>query len=65
MGDSVCVCMSVYMHAHTHCRVLGCEPRGRDETPGGPKNPDGLNLGMYCSYVCTKYTCVCLCEEAG
>jgi len=31
----VCVCA----HTHTHCtdRVLGCEPRSRDETPGGPE----------------------------
>jgi len=37
-GGSVCGCMCVYMqtHTHTHCtdRVLGCEPRGQDETPG-------------------------------
>jgi len=28
----------VYAHTHTHCTdgVLGCEPRSRDETPGGP-----------------------------
>ena len=39
----------VYAHTHTHCTdgVLGCEPRGREETPGGLKNPDGLNLGIY------------------
>ena len=33
------VYVCVYTHTHTHCTdgVLGCEPRGRDETPGGPK----------------------------
>jgi len=33
------VCVYVYERTHTHCRdgVLGCEPRSRDETPGGPK----------------------------
>jgi len=37
-GGSVCGCMCVYTHTHTHCTdgVLGCEPSGRDETPGGP-----------------------------
>jgi len=50
---AVCVfCMWVYVcvyaHTHTHCtdKVLCCEPRGRDETPGGPKNPDRLNNGI-------------------
>jgi len=34
---NVCVC--VYAHTHTYYTdgVLGCEPRSRDETPGGPK----------------------------
>ena len=43
------VYVCVYAHTHTHCTdgVLGCEPRSRDETPGGPKNPDGLNLGIH------------------
>jgi len=40
-GGSVCGCMCVntHTHTHTHCtdEVPGCEPRGRDETPGGPK----------------------------
>jgi len=32
------VYVCVYAHTHAHCTdgVLGCEPRGRDETPGGP-----------------------------
>ena len=35
---SVCVCECVYTHTHTHtAQVLGCEPRSRDETPGGPE----------------------------
>jgi len=31
--------MCVYAHTHAHCtdRVLGCEHRSRDETPGGPE----------------------------
>jgi len=34
-----CMFASVYAHTCTYCTdgVLGCEPRGRDETPGGPK----------------------------
>jgi len=36
-GGSVYGCMCVYTHTHTHTArgVLGCEPRGRDETLGG------------------------------
>jgi len=43
------VYVCVYAQTHTHCTygVLVCEPRGRDETPGGPKSPDGVNLGIY------------------
>jgi len=39
VGVYVGVCVCVRTHTHTHCTdwVLGCEPRGRDETPGGPK----------------------------
>jgi len=31
--------MCVYTHTYTHCTygVLGCEPRGLDETPGDPE----------------------------
>jgi len=37
-GGSVCVCECVHTHTHTHtAQVLGCEPRSRDETPGGPE----------------------------
>ena len=37
-GGSVCVCECVYTHTHTHtAQVLECEPRSRDETPGGPE----------------------------
>jgi len=34
----VYVCVSVCIHTHTHtAQVLGCEPRSRDKTPGGPE----------------------------
>ena len=40
-GGSVCGCMCVYTHTHTHTHctdeLLGCEPRSRDETSGGPE----------------------------
>ena len=37
-GGSVCVLELVYTHTHIHtAQVLGCEPRSRDETPGGPE----------------------------
>jgi len=33
------VWVCVYAHTHAHCTygVLGCEPRGLDETPAGPE----------------------------
>jgi len=39
VGVYVGVCVCIRTHTHTHCAdgVLGCEPRSRDETPGGPK----------------------------
>jgi len=39
-GGSVWVCVCLFTHIHTHTaqiRVLGCEPRSWDETPGGPE----------------------------
>jgi len=54
--ECTCLCVCVYAHTHTHYTdgVLGCEPRSRDETPGGPEEsrltkswPDGLNLGIH------------------
>ena len=38
-GWSLCGCICVYTHTHTHTAhgVLGCEPRGQDETLGEPK----------------------------
>ena len=39
VGVYVCVCVCIRTHTHTHWTdgVLGCEPRSRDETPGGPE----------------------------
>ena len=49
VGVYVGVCVCIRTHTHTHCTdgVLGYEPRSRDETPGGPENPDGLNFGIH------------------
>jgi len=48
-GGSVCGCVCVYTHTHTHTTQMGY----LDVSPGvgmrhleGPKNPDGLNLGI-------------------
>jgi len=47
---SVCGCMCVYTHIHTHTAQMGYS----DVSPGvgmrhleGPKNLDGLNLGIH------------------
>jgi len=39
VGVYVGVCVCIRTHTHTHCAdgELGCEPRSRDETPGGPE----------------------------
>jgi len=49
-GGSVCGCKCVYTHTHTHTAHMGYS----DVSPGvwmrhleGPKNPDGLNRGIY------------------
>jgi len=62
VGVYVGVC--VYMHTHTHTAKIGYS----DVSPGvgmrhleGPKNPDGLISAYIYSYMCTKYTCVCIC----
>jgi len=52
-GGSVCGCRCVYTHTHAHTAHMGY----LDVSPGvgmrhleGPKNPDGLNLGI-CVFV--------------
>ena len=49
-GGSICGCMCVYTHIHTHTAQMGY----LDVSPGvgmrhleGPKNPDGLNLDIH------------------
>jgi len=50
VGGSVCGCVCVYTHTSTHTAQMGY----LDVSPGvgmrhmeGPKNPDGLNLGIH------------------
>jgi len=48
-GGSVCVCMCVYTHTHTHTAQMGysvVSPGVGMRQLEGPKNPDGLNLGI-------------------
>ena len=50
-GGSVCGCMCVYTHTHTHTAQMGYSVVSPGVTVGmkhleGPKNPDGLNLGI-------------------
>jgi len=56
------VCACIYAHTHTHCPdgVLGCKPRGRDETPGGPEESRWTKSRHIRIRMCTKYTCVCI-----
>jgi len=43
------VYVCVYAHTHTHCTdgVLGVSPRVGMRHLEGPKQPDGLNLGIH------------------
>jgi len=62
VGVYVCVCVCVYAHTHTHTAQMGY----LDVSPGvgmrhleGPKNPDGLNLGIHIFvYVYKVHICI-------
>ena len=55
------VCVGVFVcirtHTHTHCTggVLGCEPRSRDERPGGPEES---------SWTKSRYTYIRICVQS-
>jgi len=55
---SACWCMCVYVRTHTHTArgVLGCEPRGRDETPGGPEESRWTTSRHVCIRICVQST---------
>ena len=67
-GGSVYGCRCVYTHTHTmmikaiiiitHCTygVLGCEPRGRDETPGGSEESRWTKSRHICTCICVQST---------
>ena len=58
--EGVCVCIRARTHT-LHRWGTRCEPRSRDETPGGPENPDGLNLGIHIFvYVYKVHMCICI-----
>jgi len=53
----------VYAHTHAHCTygVLSCEPRGQDETPGGPEESRWILLGIFIFvYAYEVHMCVCM-----
>ena len=62
LNACVSVCMWVYVcvyaHTHTHCTdgVLGCEPRSRDETPGGPEESRWTKSGHTYIRICVQST---------
>ena len=66
-GGSVCRCTCVYTHTHAHTArgVLGCEPRGRDETLGGPEGSKCTNSRHKCISVHVYKVHMCICWEAG
>jgi hypothetical protein len=51
------VCVCIRTHTHTHCTdgVLGCEPRSRDETPGGPEES---------GWTKSRYTYIRICVQS-
>jgi len=51
----VCVCI----RTHTHTLLMGysrCEPRGRDETPGGPEKSRWTKSQHICIRICVQST---------
>ena len=52
----------VYAHKHTHYTdgVLGCEPRGWDETPGGPEESRWTKSWHIYIHICVQSTHVCV-----
>ena len=58
VGVYVCVC--VYTHTHTHTAQIGYLDVSMRHLEG-PKNPDGLNLGIHIFVYVSKYTCVYIC----
>jgi len=55
-GGSLCGRRCVYTHTHAHCTywVLRCEPKGRDETPGGPEESRWTKSRHMCIRKCVQ-----------
>ena len=61
-GGSVCGCMCVYTHKRTHTAQMGyskVSPEVGMRHLEGPKNPDGLNLGIHI-FVCVYKVHTCM-----
>ena len=58
------VYVCVYAHTHTRCTygVLGCEPRSRDETPGGPKESGWTKSRHTTVYLYKVHMCMYMLE---
>jgi len=53
------VYVCVYEHTHYTYGVLGCEPRGRDKTPGGPEESRWTQSRHMCIvYVVKVHMCM-------
>ena len=66
VGGSVCGC-GVCIRPHTHTAHMGYSVVSLGvgmRHLGDPKNPNGLNLGIYV-FVCVQSTFVRICQEAG
>jgi len=52
------VYVCVYARTHTHCTdgVLVCEPRSRDETPGGPEESGSTKSRHVHIRICVQST---------
>ena len=57
-GGSVCGHVCVNTHTHTHAAQTGysggCEPRGRDEIPGGPEESRWTKSRHICIRICVQ-----------
>ena len=57
VGVCVGVCVCIRTHTRTlHRWVFGCEPRSRDETPGGPKESRWTKFWHISIRICVQST---------
>ena len=57
---SVCVCVNAHTHTHYTDGLLGCAPRSRDETPGGPEESRWTESRYIYIRTCVQSTPVCI-----